>query len=68
MSNFLYTEKSSSETPLFKNLRGLRTPFFRIDTFGIRISVFLLEFPGKWALLMKFFCIDPAEDFLPGIL
>ena len=41
---------------------GLGTQFFHIDTFGKEISRFYPEFPGKAALAMKFFCIDPTGE------
>ena len=59
MSNLLYTEKSSPETPLFKISGVWERYFLRVDTFYILICCFFLEFPGKWALVMNFFRIDP---------
>ena len=58
-TNFLYTRKMSSEAPQFKISGVWGHIFFCIDTFGIWICSFLLEFPGKWALSKNFFCIDP---------
>ena len=61
--DFSLYRKNSFWDPIFKNLRGLGTQFFRIETFGIWICSFLPELPGKWALSINFFCIDPAVGF-----
>lgn len=61
MSNFLYAEKNHFPAPVFLKFRGLETRFFPIDTLGTQISEFFLNFQAKWALIMIFFRIDPAE-------
>ena len=48
--------------------RGLRRWFFCIEKIWHRRLWFFHHFCGKWDLASQKFCIDPAEDFLTGIL